>query len=149
MRFLDFLWSFKAPKLFRILFELFQFCFDHGVIPAQWYKSIIKPIPKSSRNDPKSPHSYRRISLISNVYKLYSALLNNRLVGHQERSGLLVDEQNGFWKQRACIDHIYSVTSIIRARQVNICMFYRFPEGIWLGQQRTSGVQAYKIRNKW
>ena len=106
----------KSPKLLEILFHLFQSCFDNGIIPAQWYKTIIKPIPKSSKNDPKLPLSYRGISLISNVYKLYSSLLNNRLTDHFERSGFLVDEQNGFRKSRSCIDHIYSVTTIVRAR---------------------------------
>lgn len=65
----------KSPRLFRILLELFQFCFDHCIIPVQWYKSIIKPKPKSSRNDPKSPLSYRGKSLIIDVYKLLYILL--------------------------------------------------------------------------
>ena len=106
----------KSPRLFNVLCELFQFCFDRGIIPTQWHKTIIKPIPKSSKNDPRLPLSYRGISLVSCVYKLYSSLLNHRLVDHLERTGLLVDEQNGFRKNRACIDHIYAVTSIIRAR---------------------------------
>ena len=106
----------KSPNLLPILFQLFQTCFDSGIVPSQWYKTIIKPIPKSSKSDPKLPLSYRGISLISNVYKLYSSLLNNRLTDHFERSGLLVDEQNGFRKARSCVDHIYSVTTIVRAR---------------------------------
>ncbi len=27
-----------------------------------------------------------------------------------------VDEYNGFWKNRACIDYVYTLTSIIRNR---------------------------------
>ena len=106
----------KSPRLFNVLFQLFKYCFDSGTIPTQWNKSIIKPIPESSKNDPKLPLSYRGISLISCIYKLYSSILNIRLVDHLERTGCLVDEQNGFRKGRACIDHIYVVSTITRAR---------------------------------
>ena len=100
--------------LFNVLFGLFQCCFNNGIIPTHWLKSIIKPIPKSSKNDPKLPLSYRGISLLNCACKLYSSLLNVRLVDHLERIGLLVDEQNGFRRGRACIDHIYVLTSIVR-----------------------------------
>ena len=106
----------KSPRLLNVLFQLFKSCFDNGIIPTQWNKSIIKPIPKSSKNDPKLPLSYRGISLLSCIYKLYSSILNSRLVDHLERTGFLVDEQNGFRKGRACIDHIYVVSTITRTR---------------------------------
>lgn len=90
---------------------MFQSCFESGIIP--------KPIPKSSKNDPKLPLSCRDISLISCVYKLYSTLLNCRLVDHFKRSCLLVGEQNVFFffsKARASIAHIYVVTSSLTTR---------------------------------
>ena len=119
----------KSPRLFNVLFELFKTCFDCGIIPTQWNKSIVKPIPKSSKNDPKLPLSYRGISLISCIYKLYSSILNSRLVDDLERTSFLVDEQNGFRKGRACIDHIYVVSTITRARikqkKIYLCLFHR------------------------
>ncbi|XP_051813220.1 uncharacterized protein LOC110949666 isoform X1 [Acanthochromis polyacanthus] len=66
----------KAPSLVNVLHCLFQACFDHAVIPSVWYQSVIKPIPKSTKLDPREPLNYRGISLISTVYKLYSAILN-------------------------------------------------------------------------
>ena len=78
-------------------------------------------------------------------YKLYTSVLNNRLVGYLEDNGIYVDEQNGFRKHRACVDHLYTLTSIIRNRKQNkqdtfscfidmrkafdsvdrVCMFYK------------------------
>ena len=49
--------------------------------------------------------------------KLYSGILNNRLVQYLDSDNILVDEQNGFRKARACIDHIYVITTIIRNRK--------------------------------
>ena len=106
----------KNPSMLNILHCLFQNCFQYGILPSTWSKSIIKPIPKSAFLDPRVPLNYRGISLISTVYKLYSGVLNDRLSNYLETYGVLVDEQNGFRKNRACIDHIYTITSVVRAR---------------------------------
>ena len=106
----------KSPKLGQILFNLLFNCFHCSKIPTVWFKSIISPIPKSQKNDPRIPLNYRGISLMSTVYKLYSSLLNERLMEFLEKEHLLVEEQNGFRKARACIDHIYTVCTIVRNR---------------------------------
>lgn len=54
----------KTLQLLEILFHLFKTCFDHGIIPSTWHKTIIKPVPKPSRNDPRMPLNYRGISLL-------------------------------------------------------------------------------------
>ena len=48
----------KSPYLLEVPFCLFQTCFEYGIIPSPWYKSIIKPIPKSVKNDPRIPLKY-------------------------------------------------------------------------------------------
>ena len=104
----------KSPMLSHTLFSLFKKCFETGKIPSMWLRSIINPILKS--DDPRVPLNYRGISLLSTIYKLYSSILNDRLMFHLEKRHLLVDEQNGFRKDRACIDHLYSLCTIIRTR---------------------------------
>ena len=106
----------KSPNLCNVLHCLCHICFQNGIIPSEWNRSIIKPIPKSIKDDPRVPLNYRGISLISTVYKIYSGVLNNRLNTFLESYGGLVDEQNGFRKNRACIDHIYVLSSVVRAR---------------------------------
>ena len=62
------------------------------------------------------PLNYRGMSLISTVYKLYSTILNERLMLYLEKEGLLVEEQNGFRKSRSCLDHIFVSSTIITNR---------------------------------
>ena len=82
-----------------------------------WKLGILKPIPKSSLTDPRTPLQYRGICLLSTVYKLFSRVLNERIVKVAEASTLYGDEQNGFRKGRACIDHIFVLASVIRNRK--------------------------------
>ena len=85
----------KNDSSIKVLHALFNGIFQSGVMPSIWKKAIIKPIPKNSAIDPKVPMQYRAISLLSTVSKLYSSVLNNRLLAFAERN-ILHDEQNGF-----------------------------------------------------
>ena len=49
--------------------------------------------------------------------KLYTNILNKRIIEYLDINNLTEDEQNGFRKDRSCKDHIYSLTSIIRNRK--------------------------------
>ena len=69
----------KNDRAIHILFQFFHLCFNLGKVPSMWGTAIIKPIPKSALSDPRVPLNYRGISLLSNVSKLYSGILNNRL----------------------------------------------------------------------
>ena len=51
--------------------------------------------------------------------KIYADILNQRLSSWLESNSLLAEEQNGFRKERSCIDHLYSLTSIVRNRKLN------------------------------
>ena len=62
------------------------------------------------------PTEYRGISLLSHIGKIYSQILNNRVVSYCEEIDLFCDEQNGFRQSRSCEDHIFSLTTIIRNR---------------------------------
>ena len=69
----------NTHKLEILLYKYFTLCFENTCTPSVWLKAIITPIPKNSMNDPSNlPHSYRGISLLSCIGKVYSSLLNNR-----------------------------------------------------------------------
>ena len=109
---------------------LFNICYEKGIIPSLWSKCIISPIPKSSTTDPRDPLSYRGIALASSMYKLYCFILNNRISTWCEANGKIVDEQNGFRKNRSTIDHVSTLTSIVDTRkklkQSTFCAFIDF-----------------------
>ena len=112
------------------LHVLFNVCFDKGLVPALWGQCVIKPIPKSSSNDPRDPLSYRGIALASSIYKAYCTVLNDLLTKWAESRDVITDEQNGFRKKRSTIDHISSLTSIIDTRKKlklsTFCIFIDF-----------------------
>ena len=103
----------KNENAVKLMTYLFNMCFDYNLIPDVWTKAVIAPIYKGSPRDPRIPMNYRGISLLSSVYKLFSSVLNNRLTEFIEYEQLIVEEQNGFRKGRACIDHVFSLTSVI------------------------------------
>ncbi len=106
----------KCKSVIGALHALFQLCFDSSRIPTVWTQSIISPIPKNRTSDPRVPLNYRGISLLSCIYKLYSAILNTRLMKHFDENNTLHDEQNGFRGGRSCQDHIFTLTSLIKNR---------------------------------
>lgn len=53
---------------------------------------------------------------MSTVYKLYSTILNERIMLYLETERLLVEEQNGFHKSGSCLDHILELSTIITNR---------------------------------
>jgi hypothetical protein len=99
-----------------LLLGLFNKVLQTGLIPQLWHCAIIKPIPKASMTDPLIPTQYRGISLLSTIYKVYSGIINNRLLSVLESHNIYMEEQNGFRPKRSCAEHIYSLTTILRHR---------------------------------
>ena len=62
------------------------------------------------------PLNYRRIILVNVTCKIYSAVLNNRLLEWAEESNVLSEEENGFKKLCNCIDHMYVLYTTVKNR---------------------------------
>ena len=87
--------------------------FSKGISPVVNF--MYYPIYNISfNNDLRVPLNYRGISLLNCICKIYSSVLNDRIRKYLEQNQLLADEQNGFRKNRSCMDHIYSLHSIIK-----------------------------------
>ena len=109
-----------------LLFKLFSICFTTGLCPSEWYKSDIKPIPKKDK-DKRIPLNNRCITIMCCVAKIYSSILNARLQKYLEANNLLVDEQNGFRAARSCVDHLFTLCTILRNRKsLNLQSFVCF-----------------------
>ena len=98
-----------------LLHSLITNAFDLGQVPDEWMKSIINPIYKS--DDPRDPLNYRPISLISVPCKIYTNVLNERLCKWLDYNNIISDFQNGFRKERSCLDHIYTLNNIVKNRK--------------------------------
>ena len=82
----------KLPQLASLLLHLYNMCFAHGIIPDQWRKATIVPIPKSSLKDPYVPLNYRGITVTSAVYKLFCCIINNRIIQWADENNINADE---------------------------------------------------------
>ena len=105
----------KKDEIVKILQKLYNLCLKHQIIPDEWQKMLIHPIPKEN-GFLADPLKYRGLALQCCTYKILSHVMNVRLIEYLESGDVLMDEQNGFRKQRSCLHHIYSSTSMIRTR---------------------------------
>ena len=108
----------KNDTCIEILHKIMYYCFSASKLPTDWSRSIINPIHKND-GDPRNPLGYRPITLISVPCKVYAQILNARLEKWIETNNILCDEQNGFRKERSCLDHIYLLHSILSNRKLS------------------------------
>ena len=107
----------KNPEAKLLLHKMFNICFQTGLSPTDWLKSDTKPLFKGGEKDPRNPLDHRPLCIMSCIAKIYSCVLNVRLQNHLNSNNLLSDTQNGFRAGRSCIDHIYSLVTILRNRK--------------------------------
>jgi len=103
----------KCETLLDTLHSLLSVCFKHGIIPSAWCRNIIHPILKKGK-DFRNPLDYRGIAVMSTVAKVFTSIMNTRLKTFMEKEMIFSDTQNGFRALRSCLDHIYSLTAIIK-----------------------------------
>ena len=107
----------RSDACIFFLHRLFCVCFETGKMPQKWSYGIINPIQKCATSDPREPGNYRGITITSAVYKAYCSILNSRLSDWAEQNNKVIDNQNGFRKQRSTMDHLSTLTSIIENRK--------------------------------
>lgn len=89
------------------LFIIYNKCLSHGVFPDVWKRANIVPIHKSG---PKSDvTTYRPISLLSTLSKLFEKLVHNEIYPVLRR--VILDEQHGFVRNRSCVSNLLIFSS--------------------------------------
>ena len=88
-----------GPRDHKWLHSMLNVCFTGNRIPKLWRKSKIIAKLKPGKHSPK-PKSYRPISLLCHMYKLYERLILNRMAPSVDRH--LIKEQAGFRPGKSC-----------------------------------------------
>ena len=101
------------PELSYILAELFSKCLKESCFPGCWKVSSVVSVGERSTGK-----SYRPVSLLSVVSKVFQKLVNNGIVDHLEKCGLFSDFQYGFRSSRSTADLLTVVSDRI-ARAFN------------------------------
>jgi hypothetical protein len=82
---------------------------DTEIIPEMWTIGIIMPIYKN-KGDPGNPDSYREITLVSSVGKVFTSILNNRLTKYANLVDIIPNAQAGFRVGYSTTDNIFFLT---------------------------------------
>ncbi|GBP40816.1 Probable RNA-directed DNA polymerase from transposon BS [Eumeta japonica] len=96
----------KAIKCFPItllslLFAIFNACLKNCYFPPVWKEAVVIGIHKPGK--PRDlPASYRPISLLSGLGKIYEKILKSRLSEYLFSKGLIINEQFGFRPHHSC-----------------------------------------------
>jgi len=94
-----------------MLCVLFNKILENEIFPQEWCKAIIVPVYKNGDKD--DPHNYRGISLLSCISKVFTKILNNRLVTWATNNNILSDVQAGFRKGKSTVDHIFVLQTLV------------------------------------
>jgi Reverse transcriptase (RNA-dependent DNA polymerase)/Endonuclease-reverse transcriptase len=110
----------NAPDSFRrVLLQVFNFSWSHGVLPNDWLIAHVCAIYKRHRAPRNLPKSYRPISLTSAVVKLFERMVLSRLVQFLDSRNFFSQFQSGFRKAHSTADLIYRLIDRIQCAITN------------------------------
>jgi hypothetical protein len=99
----------SCPLFVKAITNLFNMIFSSGVYPTSWLSSCIVPIHKSG--DPFDPNKYRDISPLNGIAKLFSVILNNRIMLHMKDK--FSNVQFGFRPNMRTADSLFIFKTLI------------------------------------
>ena len=101
-----------TTSLFHHLAKLFTSSIQLGYIPTSWKIVTLCMLLKPDKL-PSLTTSYRPISLISSVMKLFERVIEQRLRSHLENIGFLNKHQSGFRRAKSTDDHLFRLSQSI------------------------------------
>ena len=91
--------------------HLYNYVLNCGIFPDAWSDGLLVPLHK--KGNVNVPDNYRGITLLGVLGKLFTRVLNNRLMTWAESYGVLVEAQNGFRPKRGTVDSIFILHNVM------------------------------------
>ena len=104
-------WRFLPHPVKQLLLKHFNDCFLGGFAPEHWKLAKVVMLFKGGTKNSRSPSSYRPISLVNTIYKLYATLLQQRLSASLEPH--LSPQQFGFRKNRSLSTPLFIIRRLL------------------------------------
>ena len=101
-----------TTSLFHHLAKLFTSFVQLGCIPTAWKIATLRMLLKPDKL-PSLTTSYRPISLISSIMKLFERVIEQRLRSLLEHIGFINKHQSGFRKAKSTDDHLFRLSQSI------------------------------------
>ena len=95
------------------LLALFNFSWEHGVLPLDWRSAHVLPLYKG-KGERSQASNFRPISLTSCVVRTLESLIHDRLYPYAEQHHLLSPAQFGFRRDRSTQDAVFVLTEWIK-----------------------------------
>ena len=99
----------NTTSLFHHLDRLFTFSIQLGYIPTAWKLTTLRMLLKPDKL-PSLTTSYRPISLISSIMKIFERVIEQRLRSHPEHIGFINKHQSGFRKAKSTDNHLFRLS---------------------------------------
>ena len=96
-----------TTSLSHHLARLFTFSIQLGYFPTAWKLATLRMLLKP---DKPLTTSYRPISLISSIMKLFKRVTEQRLRSHLEHIGFINKHQSGFRRAKSTDDHLFRLS---------------------------------------
>lgn len=104
----------KLPEsTLSFLVKIFNKCFQLAYFPDKWKNAKVVPILKPDKN-PAEASSYRPISLLSSISKLFEKIILSRMMVHINENSIFAEEQFGFRHGHSTTHQLLRVTNLIR-----------------------------------
>ena len=101
-----------TTSFFHHLAKLFTSSIELGYIPTAWKIATLRMLLKPDTLTPLTT-SYRLISLISSIMKLFERVIEKRLRSHLENIRFLNEHQSGFRRAKSTDDHLFRLCQSI------------------------------------
>ncbi|KAK2723726.1 hypothetical protein QYM36_002164, partial [Artemia franciscana] len=110
------------------LLKLFNSCLKTSYFPVLWKQANIIVILKKGKTNDGNPGSYRPISLLSNIGKIFERIIMNRLDKLSLDNCWVSKRQFGFCKGKSTIDAVDNMVSVIEKnkeeKKFTLCLFF-------------------------
>jgi len=139
------------------LMNLFNLCLKKGIFPWAWKKAKVSVIRKPGKSNYMDPGSFRPISVLDSMGKLFEKVILRRLTWLCESGRWLSENQHGFRAGKSTETALHALVAGIEqsfaAKSVTACLFLdiksafdaAWPPGI-IAALGTKGCPGYLIR---
>ncbi|GBP61865.1 Probable RNA-directed DNA polymerase from transposon X-element [Eumeta japonica] len=116
-----------SQPLLSLLVAIFNACLQNCYFPSAWKEAEVIGIHKPGK--PRDlPASYRPISLLSGLAKLFERVLKTRLSNHLFGKGLIIDKQFGFRPAHSCPQQVLRLVEYVsegfKTKQKTVAVFF-------------------------
>lgn len=104
--------KYLPPQAKPLLLKIFNDIMQTEKMPTEWGDSTTSMLYK--KGDPSDPINYRPIALLNHILKLFTMIIQKRLIEWADEKNKIPEAQGGFRAGRGCDDQIFCLNSAIQ-----------------------------------